>query len=79
MAYIGVGTKPEQRAFSLTSGEIAEIWGDFAALMDNWSDPDHGYTARRAMQKLTDRSDYDHLSRLGEWSVTDDPVKERVG
>ena len=78
VAYIGLGAKPEFKAFPLTSGEIAEIWGDFSALIGAWHDPEQGYTARRAMQKLTDRSDYDHLSRLGEWSVTDDPVKERV-
>ena len=79
VAYIGTGTKPELRAFPLTRGELTEIWDDFANLIDAWRDPDQGFTARRAMQRLTDRSDYDQLSRLGEWSVTDDPVRERVG
>jgi len=78
VAYIGVGTKPEQRTFPLAPDEIPDIWSDFGNLIEAWNDPDRGYTARRAMQRLDDRSDYDHLSRLGEWSVTDKPVKERV-
>ena len=79
VAYIGVNTRPEQRSVPLTPEETIEIRDDLAKLIAAWSDPDHGSTARRAMQKLADRSDYDHLSRLGEWSVTDDAVKERVG
>ena len=32
--------------------------------------------ARRALENGTDPSDYDHLSRFGEWDMTDDPAPE---
>ena len=38
-----------------------------------------GYVARRALQNDSDRSDYDALSRLGEWRVSDRAVTIRVG
>lgn len=48
-------------------------------LMARWRDPGRGYTARLAMQREGDRSDYDALSRLGEWRVSDPAVTIPVG
>ncbi|MBV2359505.1 double-strand break repair protein AddB [Thalassococcus sp. CAU 1522] len=53
-----------------------ETWSDFAKLIAAYDDPDQGYTARRAMLKDTDSSDFDHLSRFGEWNVTAKPRRE---
>jgi ATP-dependent helicase/nuclease subunit B len=38
-----------------------------------------GYTARRAPELMSDASDYDHLSRLGEWDETMAPEPVIVG
>ncbi|WP_342454062.1 double-strand break repair protein AddB [Sagittula salina] len=51
-----------------------QVWAEFTALIAAYMDPGKGFTARRALQKDTDLSDYDHLSRFGEWDVTDAPV-----
>jgi RecB family exonuclease len=40
---------------------------------------DQGYTARRAPELMSDPSDYDHLSRLGEWDETDAALLILVG
>ena len=37
-----------------------------------------GYTARRAMKSVRYDGDYDHLSRFGEWDISDDPRVERL-
>ncbi|MCH2076648.1 MAG: double-strand break repair protein AddB [Rhodobacteraceae bacterium] len=73
-AYIGLGSKPQEQDVDLSPDYQAE----FVALITAMLDPEHGFTARRAMQKDTDASPYDLLSRFGEWGPTDDPKKVRV-
>jgi hypothetical protein len=46
--------------------------------MTHYADLTTGYTARRAMHSKDDQSDYDQLSRFGEWDITDDPDKGEV-
>ncbi len=53
-----------------------KTWADFTALMAAYADPEKGYTARRALMKDTDLADFDHLSRFGEWEVTDAAAPE---
>ncbi|EIE50111.1 hypothetical protein C357_15261 [Citreicella sp. 357] len=53
-----------------------QVWAEFEALMTAWADPARGYTARAALLKETDISDYDHLSRFGEWDVIDTPTRD---
>lgn len=74
--YIGLGTKPVEQPAPLDEVPVTQIWGEFQQLIQAYTNPDQGYTARRALQKDTDASDYDHLSRFGEWDVTDDPDPE---
>ena len=40
-------------------------------LIDAYRDPDMGYTARNKMHKDAFGSDYDQLSRFGEWDASD--------
>ena len=74
--YYGVkdGVKPAE--IILEPGKVATVWAEFGTLMAAYSRQTRGYTARRAMQKTSDPSDYDHLARFGEWDVTADPVPE---
>ncbi|MBU2959649.1 double-strand break repair protein AddB [Citreicella sp. C3M06] len=55
-----------------------QVWQEFEALMTAWAEPDRGYTARAALLKETDMSDYDHLSRFGEWDVIDPATREAL-
>ena len=44
----------------------------FHLLIERYLNPDQGFTARRAMFRIEDNSDYDGISRFGEWSITDE-------
>jgi ATP-dependent helicase/nuclease subunit B len=54
----------------LAPGQAAEVWDDFGKLIAAYARPSQGYTARRAMKTEREVSDYDHLSRFGEWDMT---------
>jgi RecB family exonuclease len=45
----------------------AETWARLLGLIERFRDPATGYLARARPQQLRYASDYDHLSRLGEW------------
>jgi hypothetical protein len=68
-------TAPKEVPAPLDEIPPDQVWAEFVQLMTNYADPDQGYTARRALMKDTDFADYDHLSRFGEWDVTDDPQR----
>ncbi|MFZ7090978.1 double-strand break repair protein AddB [Primorskyibacter sp. 2E233] len=53
-----------------------KVWEELAVLITAYLDPDKGYSARRALMSDNDFAEYDHLSRMGEWDVTDLPGKE---
>ncbi|MEO1798778.1 MAG: PD-(D/E)XK nuclease family protein, partial [Pseudomonadota bacterium] len=74
-AYIGLGSTPSERDAPL--GE-SEVWAEFETLIARMQSPDHGFTARRAMEREADKSPYDLLSRHGEWSSADAAVKIRL-
>jgi double-strand break repair protein AddB len=48
------------------------------SLIDAYRHPDTGYTARNRMHKDAFGSDYDQLSRYGEWTVADPAQKVRL-
>ena len=52
---------------------------DLATLIARYDNPATGYTARRAPHLLLYESDYDHLSRYGEWDDTTAPELIEVG
>ncbi|OWU69712.1 hypothetical protein ATO2_07995 [Roseovarius sp. 22II1-1F6A] len=82
-AYIGIGSSVGESGIRLTSKEgddlVAEAWDGLIALLGKYRRRTQGYTARRAMQTTAAMSDYDHLSRFGEWDFTDTPTPEEVG
>ncbi|MEM1373456.1 MAG: double-strand break repair protein AddB [Pseudomonadota bacterium] len=73
-AYIGLGSTPREEAADLGPDYLQEFRALIAAMLD----PDHGFTARRAMQKDSDAGPYDLLARFGEWGPTDTPKKDRL-
>lgn len=70
-AYIGLGSDPSEVPAPLDDNPPDKIWAELDALMIEWQSPDRGYTARIANKVDQEDRDYDHLSRLGEWDVTD--------
>ena len=71
--YIGLGTHPGEVRAPLGDLPTEEVHRELEALLSDWMAPTRGYTARRAMEGDRFGSDYDHLSRLGEWEVSDNP------
>ncbi|NHB76622.1 double-strand break repair protein AddB [Rhodobacter calidifons] len=78
VAYVGLKAQLMVEEITLEPGQVADVWKRFGALMASYARPGQGYTARRALEKAADPGDYDHLSRYGEWEMTDDPVPEAV-
>ncbi|HRO15018.1 MAG TPA: hypothetical protein PLL33_08250, partial [Paracoccus sp. (in: a-proteobacteria)] len=58
---------------------IGETWDGFVQLIAAYLTGQHGFTARRAMERTDDMSDYDHLSRYGEWSAADPAQRMMLG
>jgi RecB family exonuclease len=76
VVYVGLKAQLKTQEVTLTPGQIAEVWAEFARLIAAYARPGQGYTARRALESVRDASDYDHLSRFGEWDMTDTPAPE---
>jgi ATP-dependent helicase/nuclease subunit B len=70
IVFVGLKADLKTEVTDLAPGEVAEVWADFARLVAAYASPAQGYTARRAMKTERDVSDYDHLSRFGEWDMT---------
>ena len=66
--YIGVGNDPKLSDAPLNE---TDVWVKFSALIKSYQNPSQGYTARRAMHMIDSSSDYDQLSRYGEWGTNE--------
>ena len=76
LSYVGLKAVLDIQSTELDPGDVTEVWSEFGRLMASYSRPGQGYTARRALESVRDVSDYDHLSRFGEWDMTEDPSPE---
>ncbi|SIS58151.1 double-strand break repair protein AddB [Phaeovulum vinaykumarii] len=79
VSHVALGGAGGETCHTLTPEELRETWEGLSRLIARYLAPDQGFTARRALMKDTDVSDYDHLSRLGEWEPSDLPRQEDVG
>ncbi len=71
LEYIGLGGDGVIAALKIDDGQIDAAWEGLRDLIRAYQRAETGYTARARMEKRTDVSDYDHLSRLGEWQDSD--------
>jgi RecB family exonuclease len=78
-AYIALKDNVPTVTAPLDSQPPALIWAELAAFLGRWQDRSLGYAARRALTSMSDASDYDHLSRFGEWDITQPPRAQPVG
>ncbi|WP_417718658.1 double-strand break repair protein AddB [Salipiger sp.] len=76
--FVSIGARPAEVPAPLDEAPPAQVWAEFSTLMARWFEPERGFTARAALLKETDRSDYDHLSRFGEWDVIDPASREML-
>ncbi len=69
----------KEQGQDLTEAGILALREEFEALIRAYLDPATGFTARRAAMETGWESDFDHLSRLGEWSIADEARPTDVG
>lgn len=79
ISYIGLGSQPKVVTTPITAEITAETWDSLHRLIARYMQPQTGYTARRAMFETNFPGDYDHLSRFGEWEMTDPAQPCRTG
>jgi ATP-dependent helicase/nuclease subunit B len=77
-SFIGLGSTPKEEPMPIADEDIETARAGFHKLMKTYADPNQGYTARRALFRVEDFSEYDQLSRFGEWDVTDTPKKDHL-
>ena len=78
MTYVGLSRDAKVRQISVKEETIAQVWEKLGKLIAAYLSADQGYTARRAMLKSDDISDYDHLSRFGEWDLSEPGGEEQA-
>ena len=74
--FLKVGSSLQSTPAPIDETSITEIKTELRALILAYDNPDQGYLARRQTEKDTYANEYDHLSRFGEWDVTDEPNPE---
>ena len=75
LEYIGMSTAQKTEDVETEDGLLTDTWTGLVELLLAYMDPGLGYPARSRMTERDYGSDYDHLSRYGEWSEADPPVK----
>lgn len=79
ITYIGLGTGAKLVETLIEDDILGRTWAGLERLVSAYLVAGRGYTARRAMFSDRDISDYDHLSRFGEWDLTQEPRPEKLG
>ncbi|GHA47650.1 double-strand break repair protein AddB [Amylibacter ulvae] len=78
LEYIGMHQDQETRIVDIEKTPIDQVWEEFRSLIHAYKLAQSGFTARDKLLNENDFSDYDHLSRKGEWEITDAPVPKEV-
>lgn len=79
ISYIHLGGEGRTEPRVLDPGQALEAWRGFVTLIGHYLRGDRGFTARLAMERGDHASDYDHLSRHGEWDMSEEATPERFG
>ena len=79
ISYIQLGGEGKTEPREFGPGFALETWQGFVALIGLYLRGERGFVARLAMERTDHASDYDHLSRHGEWDATQAAVSERFG
>ncbi len=68
---IGLGSGGKEMPLDLGPEDIAKHWDNLLSLINAYGQRAKGYAARARAELLTYGSDFDHLSRFGEWQDGD--------
>ncbi|MGB8621940.1 MAG: PD-(D/E)XK nuclease family protein, partial [Paracoccaceae bacterium] len=79
VAYIGLGATPKFVANALQDGLVGKTWAGLGELIEKYRHRNRGYMARRVIFSRQIETDYDHLSRYGEWDESQTPLVQEVG
>ena len=79
ITYLGLGNSPKPETAEITPALLARTRDEFTSLIAAYLDATKGFPARRMVLSEREVSDYDHLSRFGEWVMQDAPVLLPVG
>ena len=74
--FVAVNTGMRDVPAPLKNHPAMQVWDEFQALLIEYQQKSRGYSARIAMFSTADHSNYDHLSRFGEWDTSDDAIPE---
>ncbi len=74
--YLSLARQPKTVPAPLDDLPPMQVWDEFKLLIAHYMAAPNGFTARRAMFKDDDASDYDQLARFGEWDITEMPKLE---
>ncbi len=78
-AFVGVGARFQIVDADVSREALEGHRAKLTELLAAYMRSEQGYTARRALKKDTDKAEYDHLSRFGEWQVSDEAQVLIVG
>lgn len=79
ITFIGLGAGDKAVETALTPELVGQEWDRFVTLITRYHQRATGYTARRALFEDRYEGDYDHLSRYGEWQMSDRAFAAPVG
>ena len=79
ISYIGLGSGEKAVDTPMTPEITQAVWNGLIKLITRYLARETGYTARRAVFEDRFEGDYDHLSRYGEWQMSDHATPEYVG
>ncbi|WP_316015153.1 double-strand break repair protein AddB [Roseobacter sp. HKCCA0434] len=79
LAYIGLDSAATVRIIDEGADSLADVWARLEALLSRHYFGEVGYPARMRPKFIKYPSDYDHLSRYGEWTDEAEPVRMKVG
>lgn len=77
--YIQLGGDGAEETMLRDELDFDAEWAALERLIDRYMRRAQGYAARRAVFKTGETGDYDHLSRFGEWQMSDPPDPQDVG
>ena len=79
ISYVGLGAGEKAVETDTTPDLLAVDWAKLITLISRYLSRTTGYAARRALFESRFAGEYDHLSRYGEWQMTDRANPQDVG
>lgn len=79
LSYVHLGGEGLTAGIAVTPERIAETQTGLTRLIAAYLREETGFTARRALESVRQAGNYDHLSRFGEWDMSDAPAPEDLG